>query len=78
MLSLLFGAAAIVGGVFWIIKGAWGNFIVVFQGAVPPFMILIGLVAVAAGISSMKDNAAAKKEEEKMNEDSSSEEKPAN
>jgi len=66
MLSILFGIVGIVAGALWLfIWGAWSEFISVLQGAMPPFLILVGLVAVAAGFSSMKDNAAAKKEEEK-------------
>ncbi|MBN2406906.1 MAG: hypothetical protein JXJ19_04355 [Elusimicrobia bacterium] len=79
MLSVLFGLVAIVVGALWLVLwGAWSQFLVVLQGSLPPFMILVGLVAVAAGISSMKDNAAAKKEEAKLEEGgSSSEDKPA-
>jgi len=75
MLSVLFGLAAVVVGALWlIIWGAWGEFLVVLQGSLPPFMILVGLVAVAAGISSIKDNIAAKKEEEKLEEEKPAEE----
>ncbi len=72
MLSVLFGLAGIVIGILWLaMLGAWSEFIMVLKGSVPPFLILVGLVAVAAGVSSMKDNAAAKKEEEKLSDDSS-------
>ncbi len=77
MLSVIFGLVGIIVGIIWLAMwGAWSEFIVVLQGSVPPFLILVGLVAVAAGISSVKDNIAAKKEEEKI-EDESSSEKPA-
>ena len=67
MLSLIFGVAGIVVGGLWLVLwGAWKPFVTVLQGSIPPFMILVGLVAIAAGISSMKDNMAAKKEEEKL------------
>lgn len=69
MLSVIFGLIAIVVGVVWLAMwGAWNEFIVVLQGSVPPFLVLVGLVAVAAGISSIKDNMAAKKEENKAGE----------
>lgn len=73
MLSVIFGLVGIVVGVLWLaIWGAWSQFVTVFVGAVPPFMVLVGLVAVAAGVSSIKDNMAAKKEEEKLGDESSS------
>jgi len=78
MLSVIFGLASIVIGVLWVAMwGAWDEFLMVLQGAVPPFMILVGLVAVAAGISSIKDNMAAKKEEEEFEKEGSQESAPA-
>ena len=70
MLSVLFGIIGIAVGICWLVMwGAWAHFLVVLQGSVPPFMILVGLVAFAAGVSSIKDNAAAKKEEKKLEEE---------
>ncbi|NLB34670.1 MAG: hypothetical protein GX817_02455 [Elusimicrobia bacterium] len=67
MLSVIFGIVSVVAGVLWLaMGGAWGHFLVVLQGSVPPFLILVGLVAFAAGVSSIKDNAAARKEEAKL------------
>lgn len=64
MLSIIFGLIGIVVGILWVVMwGAWDEFLLVLSGAVPPFLILVGLVAVAAGISSVKDNASASKEE---------------
>ncbi|MEA3506762.1 MAG: hypothetical protein U9R36_04650 [Elusimicrobiota bacterium] len=75
MLSVLFGLIGIVVGVLWLVSWeAWDHFLVVLQGSIPPFLILVGLVALAAGISSIKDKAAAKKEEEKLEEGSVTEE----
>ncbi|MFC2061433.1 hypothetical protein ACFLUV_02875 [Elusimicrobiota bacterium] len=77
MLSVLFGLVIIVVGVLWIaVWGAWDEFLLVIQGFIPPFMILVGLVAVAAGVSSVKDNIAAKKEEEGLDESSASSSEP--
>ncbi|MDA3792180.1 MAG: hypothetical protein PF545_00775 [Elusimicrobia bacterium] len=74
MLSVLFGLIGIVVGVLWLIGvgvgSAWNEFLMVLQGSLPPFFILVGLVALAAGISSIKDKASAKKEEEKLEENS--------
>ena len=78
MLSVLFGLAGMVVGVLWLAMwGAWAEFLTVLKGAVPPFLILVGLVAMTAGISSMKDNAAAKKEEENLGDGGSSAETAA-
>ena len=66
MLSIIFGLIGIVLGVLWLIMwGAAQHFWTVIQGGLPPFMILVGLVAIAAGVSSIKDNSAAKQEEER-------------
>lgn len=73
MLSVIFGLIGIILGIVWLAMwGAWNEFILVLQGSVPPCLILVGLVAVAAGISSIKDNAAAKKEESKAGEEETS------
>lgn len=74
MLSVIFGLVGVVVGIFWLISwGGWSFFLVVLQGSVPPFLILVGLIAVAAGVSSIKDNIAAKKEEEKEGDEESAE-----
>ncbi|MFH1414540.1 MAG: hypothetical protein ABIH89_00430 [Elusimicrobiota bacterium] len=72
MLSVLFGLVSIVIGVVWLLLwGAWSQFLTVMQGSVPPFLVLVGLVAIAAGISSLKDNAAARREEDSIDDESS-------
>ena len=74
MLSVIFGLVGIVVGISWLISwGGWSFFLTVLQGSVPPFLILVGLIAVAAGVSSIKDNIAAKKEEEKEGGEESAE-----
>ncbi len=78
MLSVIFGLVGVIIGILWIATwGAAEHFLVVLQGSIPPFLILVGAVAVAAGISSMKDNMAAKKEQDKAVEDKPAEEAPA-
>ncbi len=77
MLSVIFGLVGVVVGVLWLIgvgffASAWRPFLDVLHGTVPPFLILVGAVAIAAGISSLKDNMEAKKEQVKHEE-----EKPA-
>ena len=66
MLSILFGLIAAAIGVLWLfVWGALDEFLIVLQGSVPAILILVGLVAVAAGISSIKEKMAEKKEEKK-------------
>ena len=72
MVSVLGGLVAAVIGVLWLaVWGGWDEFLMVVQGSVPVMLILGGLVAIAAGISTMKENAALKKEaeEEKKEEE---------
>ncbi|GEM_PF-1880055 len=76
MLSVIFGLVGIVIGIIWLaVWGGWEPFLIVLQGSIPPFLILVGLVAIAAGVSSIKDNMAAKQEEEKIEKESKSKEK---
>lgn len=62
---------SVIGGLIAIFLGAagllrWlGHFINALKACVPAILILGGLIAVAAGISEIKDAAKAKKEEEK-------------
>jgi hypothetical protein len=62
---------SVIGGLIAILLGAagllrWlGQFISVLKASVPAILILGGLIAVAAGVSEIKDAARAKKEEEK-------------
>lgn len=78
MLSVIFGLVGVVVGVLWLAYwGAWSHFLVVLQGSLPPFLILVGAVAIAAGISSIKDNMEAKKEQEKLEEEPEETESPS-
>lgn len=71
--------ASIIGGIVALGLGIWGlvswwwDFVLVLRGAVPFVIVLGGIVAITAGISSMRDRRAAKKEEEKQEEVSKTE-----
>jgi len=64
MLALIIGLVTVVIGILGLIK--WiAPFIYVLKGAVPAMLICGGLLAIIAGITSMKDAAEAKKLEQK-------------
>ena len=67
MLSIIGGIIAALIGILWIF--AWGagvDVVTVLVGTIPLMLIFGGIIAVAAGISSIKEEAAAKKEEEEL------------
>ncbi len=63
-LSVLGGLAAVIIGLVLLAKW-WAYFIHGLQAIVPAILILVGLVALFAGISELKDSCACKKEEPK-------------
>ncbi|OGD24602.1 MAG: hypothetical protein A2Y56_10940 [Candidatus Aminicenantes bacterium RBG_13_63_10] len=67
-LAILGGLVAIAGGVFLLIRW-WAAFKIVVLGVLPPALIFGGLIAVIAGISSIKDAARTKKLEEEAKEE---------
>lgn len=67
-ISVIGGLAALIIGL-WMLTAWWYDFVIVFRGLFPPFLILAGLIALSAGISELKDEAARKKEESKKPEE---------
>ena len=66
MLSIIIGLLLAAGGILWLTKGgAWDEFLIVCQGSLPVIFAFVGLIAIAAGFSSIKEKAAEKKEEKK-------------
>ncbi|MBA3066140.1 hypothetical protein FP828_06590 [bacterium] len=67
MLSILGGLIAVVISVLWILPNGFGNaggeVMTVIIGSVALGLIFGGLIAVAAGISAIKEQAAEKKEQ---------------
>ncbi len=59
------GIILIVASVWWIIKMSWKDFLVVLNGAIPPFIFLIGVFIVWLEIDELKIERELKKEEEK-------------
>jgi len=62
---------ALIGGIIAVALGIWGLaawwqlFVKGLQAAVPFFLLLGGVIAIAAGISDIKDRIEEKKEKEK-------------
>jgi len=69
-LAIIVGLVAMIGGVvlalpkFW-----WAYFKGVIFGFIPPVLFFGGLIALIAGLSSIKDAARTKKLEEETKED---------
>ncbi|MDD5449927.1 MAG: hypothetical protein PHO42_04940 [Candidatus Omnitrophica bacterium] len=63
-ISVIGGLVAILLGLIGLIKW-WELFVRALLATVPSILILGGLVALAAGISEIKDSVKSKKEEEK-------------
>jgi hypothetical protein len=63
MIALILGLIAAAVGIFLFAGGpTWGpEFLTVLKGCIPPALIVGGIVAVVAGISSIKDKIAEKK-----------------
>lgn len=68
-LAIIGGLAAIVGGVLLIIFVWRGPFIILVKGCIPPVLVFGGLIALIAGVSSIKDAARTKKLEEEAKDD---------
>lgn len=68
-LAIIGGLAAIVGGVLLIIFVWRGPFIYLVKGCIPPVLVFGGLIALIAGVSSIKDAARTKKLEEEAKDD---------
>lgn len=70
---------ALIGGIVAVILGIWGlavwwaYFLKALMAAVPFLLLVGGIIAIAAGISDIKDKIEEKKEKEKEKK----EEKPA-
>jgi hypothetical protein len=81
-LAIFGGLIAMAGGLFLVIFVWWRQFYELVFGCVPPILFFGGLIALIAGISSIKDAARTRKleeetkqEEEKREEEKKEEEK---
>jgi len=67
-LAILFGLIAVGGGIWLAIAVWWQEFYELVVGFIPPILFFGGLIALIAGISSMKDAKRTKQLEEETEE----------
>ena len=70
IMAILFGLIALVGGVYLAVFVWWEEFYEVVFGFIPPILFFGGLIALIAGISSIKDAKRTKQLEEEVDETS--------
>ncbi|MFQ6108211.1 MAG: hypothetical protein ACE5L7_01495 [Candidatus Aminicenantales bacterium] len=69
VLAIIGGLIAMAGGVILVIFVWWREFYEVVFGCIPPVLFFGGLIALIAGISSIKDAIRTKKLEEETKEE---------
>ena len=67
-LAILFGLIAVAGGAYLAVFVWWQEFYELVFGFIPPILFFGGLIAMIAGISSMKDAKRTKQLEEETEE----------
>jgi Na+/H+-dicarboxylate symporter len=67
--AILLGLIAMAGGVVLVILVWTQEFLNLLFGCIPPILFFGGLIALVAGISSIKDAARTKKLEEEVEEE---------
>lgn len=75
-IAIFGGLIVMVGGIILAIFVWWREFYELVFGIIPPLLFFIGLIALIAGISSIKDAKRTKKLEEETPEEEASEEEP--
>ncbi|MCD6413865.1 MAG: hypothetical protein J7L54_06955 [Elusimicrobia bacterium] len=80
MLSIIGGLIAAAVGVLWIVPGilgyAWDDVFIVLKGSIALGLIFGGIIAIAAGISALKEKAQEKKEKEELSKEEAKSEEP--
>lgn len=72
-LAIMGGLLAMAGGVFLVVFVWWREFYELIFGCIPPLLFFTGLIALIAGISSMKDAKRTKQLEEETAADEAEE-----
>jgi len=75
-IAIFGGLIVMAGGILLAIFVWWREFYELVFGIIPPLLFFIGLIALIAGISSIKDAKRTKKLEEETPEEEASEEEP--
>jgi hypothetical protein len=68
-LAIIGGLAAIVGGAYIVVFVWRHEFFWLVKGCIPPVLVFGGLIALIAGVSSIKDAARTKKLEEEAKDE---------
>jgi len=71
--AILLGLIAMAGGIVLVILVWTQEFLDLLFGCIPPILFFGGLIALVAGISSIKDAARTKKLEEEVEEEEKTE-----
>jgi Co/Zn/Cd efflux system component len=74
-LAVLIGLIAMVGGILLVVFVWWREFYELVFGCIPPLLFFGGLIALIAGISSIKDAKRTKQLEEEAAEEEEEEKK---
>lgn len=74
-LAIVGGVIAMAGGIILVIFVWWREFYELIFGCIPPLLFFGGLIAIVAGISSIKDAMRTKKLEEEAKKQTEAEEK---
>ncbi len=67
--AIIGGLVAIVLGVWLLVAYWWLPFLTLVKGCIPPLLVFGGLIAIIAGVSSIKDAARTKKLEAETKEE---------
>lgn len=65
MISTMIGIVLFIVGLMGLIRW-WDFFIQVFLGMIPISLLIVGVIAVIAGVTSIMDNAAARRDASKI------------
>lgn len=74
-LAIVGGVIAMAGGIILVVFVWWRQFYELIFGFIPPLLFFGGLIAIVAGISSIKDAIRTKKLEEEAKKQTETEEK---
>lgn len=75
-IAIVGGLIVMAGGILLAIFVWWQEFYELVFGIIPPLLFFIGLIALIAGISSIKDAKRTKKLEEETPEEEAAEDEP--